>query len=202
VAESTLLQKANEGDSMRLITLLLGSTMLSGCVGTRVVEIDPANESERYTLVEAAQAQSGEIVTDGDVIRFKKNQLQVTRGTLRVDPRGRRSKGQISVPLNDGPVEVRFRYRGSPLGAVIGVVAGGIAGYAMGYSSGEGSGSCCTRKENAVIGAGILGVVGAIIGAVFGPKKTTAYRFLPDTPQQMSVVIGVGPRITQNGGAR
>jgi hypothetical protein len=188
---------------MRLMTLLLGSALLSGCFGTRVLEIERTNEADRYTLVEAAQAQSGEIVTAGDVIRFKKNELQVTRDTLRVEPRGRHSKGQTSVPLNDGPVEVRFRYRGSPLGALIGVIVGSGTGYLIGRSGGDclgDGGFLCISPTK--MGAAAGGIAGAILGALIGPKKTTIYRFRPDTPQQMSVVIGVGPSITQNGGAR
>jgi hypothetical protein len=173
-----------------MMTLLLGSTLLVGCFGTRVLEIDRTNEADRYALVEAAQAQSGETVTAGDVIRFKKNELQVTRDTLRVEPRGRRSKGQISVPLQDGPVEVRFRYRGSPLGALIGVVGGAGIGYLAAEACSANSG-CGFAAGFGFIAGGTL--LGAIVGAVVGPKKTTIYRFRPDTPQQMSVVIGVGP---------
>ncbi len=177
---------------MRLITMLACSVVLTGCLGTRVLDIDRTNEADRYTVVEAAGAQSGEIVTDGDVIRFKKNQLQVTRDTLRVDPRGRRSKGQISVPLNDGLVEVRFRYRGSPLGALIGVLAGTGVGY---LASNPGSSRASTDIGDGLARIGFTaggGLLGAILGAFVGPKKTTIYRFHPHTPQQMSVVIGVG----------
>ena len=41
-----------------------------------------------------------------------------------------------------------------------------------------------------------------IVGALIGSPKIEVYRFRPDTPQQVSVVIGVGPSITKNGGAR
>jgi hypothetical protein len=184
---------------MRLMTLLLVSTLLLGCAGTRVLDIDLSNEANRNTLVEAAQAQPGEILTDRDVIRFKKNHLQVTRNTLRVEPRGRRSKGQTSVPLSDGPVEVRFRYKGSPLGALIGVVGGAGIGYLAVEACSANSSCGFAAGFGFMAGATLLG---AIVGAFIGPKGTTIYRFRPETPEQVSVVVGVGPSITQNGGAR
>ncbi|NNE36200.1 MAG: hypothetical protein HKN13_13250, partial [Rhodothermales bacterium] len=39
----------------------------------------------------------------------------------------------------------------------------------------------------------ILAPIGGLIGLVVGAQKVEVYRFRPDTPQQMSVVIGVRP---------
>ncbi len=175
---------------MRFVALLASLAFLSGCVGTRVVEIDPKNGSDRHTLAEAARAQSGEILTDRDLIEFKKNKLQLTRDTLRVEPIGNASDGRTEFPLYDGPLEVRFRYRGSPLGALFGTLVGGGFGYLTGSSAPDCSGYVCIDPK--IVGTAAGGIVGAIVGAFVGPKRTTIYRFRPDSPQQMSVVIGVG----------
>ncbi len=182
---------------MRLLTLLLGSTVLSGCAGTSVLDVDPSNESDIHMLLEGAEAQSGEIMTAGEVIRFKKGKLQVARDTLWVAPRGRRSAVPTSLPLYGGPLEVHFRYRGSPVGSFIGLVAGAGSGYLIGYSSTDASSCgpisfCITQKGSGLIGAVAGGLLGAILGAFVGPKRTTVYRFRPGTPQQMSVVMGGG----------
>jgi membrane associated rhomboid family serine protease len=122
-----------------------------------------------------------------------------------VATRGRSLEGQMSLPVYDGPLEVRFRYRLSPRGALIGIGAGAGFGYAIGYGMGsscKGSGCWWTPTESAGVGAAIFGIVGAVLGAFVGPKPTTVYRFHTDTPRQMSVVIGVGPTTTASGGSR
>ncbi len=54
----------------------------------------------------------------------------------------------------------------------------------------------------ALVGGVIGGVTGLLVGAITGTRENTIYRFRPDTSQQMSVVIGVGPSTCAGGGAR
>jgi len=99
----------------------------------------------------------------------------------------------IRVP---GP---RGRGRGAAVGFVAGILAGSITGAIIGRATSEPceDGSLCILDNGESLGALLFGatgtLVGLLVGAAVGTERVTVYTYRPDTPQQVSLVVGVGP---------
>ena len=160
----------------------------------------------------------GKTSTDGreDTVQFRSPSVTSLKVQDRAETRAERLR------LNDGLVyagdappiawtsveEIRVRQfdlkRGR--GAIWGMLAGIGVGTALGLAAGDDEDKDFIFKLNAgskaLLYSVLLAPVGALVGYITGAPKVTIHRFRPETPQQMSIVIGVGPSTNTSGVAR
>jgi hypothetical protein len=131
-----------------------------------------------------------------------------------LDPKAVRLGQDVTIPRNSlRDLNVSVTRQRHSRGALVGLGLGAVAGGALGALIGAIAVEPCREEEGVLLecfleptshgeAAALYGLLmgtagalsGIIVGALIGTKETTIYRFRPDTAEQMSVVIGVGPR--------
>lgn len=180
----------------RFATLLMfvtASLLVLGCASTTVIDA-----SWDKTAVDEINNRAEE----GDATVTFTDEHE-SSGWLEVSPELFPLGAEPSVRRSDIG-QIRFSRRNSRRGAVKGLVAGAGIGGVLGGAFGvvligfcEMDGGCDRSKAALIgvpglLGAASVGLLGAVVGATVGARETTIYRFRPDTPQEVKVVIGVG----------
>ncbi len=207
---------------MRVPILMLMASLFVGCVSTKEIGASWSDPSVRSAVSRIGLLGSGVVSfrTPADLEHTRETTGRISSATDFYALEGD-SIHWANLPLEpisrSDVVSVRWaapgrdRREGAKKGAIIGGVGGLAAGLLTGLSmTGECEGFLdfwcgASAGDVAIVSLGFAAsgsLVYGLTGAAIGTKKQTIYRFRPDTPQQMSVVIGVGPSIDQNGGAR
>ncbi len=112
-----------------------------------------------------------------------------------IDRRGQAHSKSVAV-VSELVFERKISFAGPGVGALVGGILGGLIHVRTRDRGGD-----VVESEGMVFFLGFAGgilpgaAIGGIIAAALGSPRTV-YRFRPDTPHQMSVVIGVGPMDT------
>jgi hypothetical protein len=158
-----------------------------------LVEEVVRNDPSAIDLINARAAKQRSTVQlrSSKVTVEARKSLTVSEDTVRYVLR--QSDFLVATPLAEVR-EIGFGSSGSVRrGALYGGVAGGIG---LGIMSSASNDGWFTDYQVFVGGFLLGGLGGALAGGILGSiwdSPGVVYRFRPDTPQQMSVVIGVGP---------
>jgi hypothetical protein len=182
---------------MKYMALALTVVLLVGCGSTRVIDASWEDPVIQERVVSVGQSGRGEVhFRDSDYSRS---------GPFMLTDAGMRFLGESAYTVDRDRVseihEVVTRGRG--LAFLLGAASGGAIGAGLGWLVGkddcEAENPLCEPFDSAFdnwflfMGGGVGALAGGIVGALVGSPKVEVYRFSPDTPQQMSLAIGVGP---------
>ena len=196
---------------MRYFLVAGAVSLLMGCATTQVVEV-ARNDQSAINTINAMAA------NERATVQLRSSQVSVeTRESLLISEDSvtyvlRRSDFTATTPLADIR-QIGFGSTGSGLGrgALYGGLIGGVGFGLIALASNDecSSDDWCLFdiSDSEAFAAGFLvgGLGGALIGGIVGAfsgSPGVIYRFRSETPEQLSVVIGLGPNMTQDGRGR
>jgi hypothetical protein len=183
---------------MRHFSIALMTAVLVGCGSTRTVQTDLRDTETLREINERVGRQEATVILKTHIPRtYKVRDMRLKQDSLILPTHDYYARA-------DDAEQILFRSkthlgRGALVGGLVGGLGIGVA-LAVDQKSCQETGGWFCMSEGAAFGIefglGALtgAVVGGIVGAVTG-SPGTIYRFRPDTPQQMSALIGVGPSV-------
>ncbi len=201
---------------MRQVALILTVAVLIGCTTTKQIDATWSDQGVTTAVTEIG-SRGGGVITyrpPADTTSSLKwantmwveDFFTVAADSIRLENSPIRSLTRNQV-ISVGWVEPgRDPLEGMKQGALIGGGAGLVGGLLIGLSATRECDPdvwldlfCEANAGEVALVTLVSGASGALVygllGAAIGAKKRTVYRFRPGTPQQMSVVIGVGPTV-------
>ena len=168
-----------------ILIIIIMATLCAGCSHSYYIR---SLDSEEFQSFQDRASKHSCTVTQSDGTEYKATNIILAEDTTRFLSMATGTATHIPTKRIRS---IAFSSRGSGVGegTFLGLFAGVAVGATLGYMGGSeycsGGGFCFTREESAILGALLIGVPAAALGALVGSARGTRYIYHP-FPEDLS----------------